>query len=112
VRVRAEPDVDMAIAGMRQTVQSIRAAGKGVVVVAPPPSADFDIALCSERRHSGLLSLPLGSPCEIDVRTYQAQSANVLRFLDRLPAEAGVDVIRSTTCCAIRRVAPPSSMAP
>ena len=45
----------------------LHAAGKRVVVVAPPPKGKFDIGLCLERKHTGKLTLGRYSDCSIAV---------------------------------------------
>jgi hypothetical protein len=82
-----------AVAEMRHTVSEIRAAGKRVVVVAPPPSSGFDIGRCHARKASGKLVLGARADCAVPRGEYHASQAEVLQFLGRLPAEADVEVI-------------------
>jgi len=86
-------DVGVAVAGMRVTAEAIRALGKRVVVVAPPPSADFDIGLCAERRDSGRLLLGAHRRCELTLVEAHEQHVQVQEFLRRLPESASVSVI-------------------
>ncbi|MBK7137377.1 MAG: hypothetical protein IPH73_14595 [Rhodocyclales bacterium] len=79
---------------MRETVSKIRALGKRVVVVAPPPTSNFDIGGCLERKATGKLILGAAPDCQILVSTYHRQQALVLDFLAKLPHEAQVNVVR------------------
>ena len=51
--VQIEPSVPVAVERMGATVAKLRALGKKVVVVAPPPSSGFDIRRCLELKASG-----------------------------------------------------------
>jgi peptidoglycan/LPS O-acetylase OafA/YrhL len=92
--VEDDPDIDVTIQSMRETVLRIRALGKRVVVVAPPPSANFNIGACLERKATEKLTLGTAHDCQILVSEYHTQQALVLEFLARLPHEAGVNVVR------------------
>lgn len=81
-------------AGLKSTVEAIRAMGKKVVLIAPPPSTDFDIGDCLERQISGTLALGGRMGCTIDRAQYQAKRANVLDLLKGVSAAADVAVIR------------------
>jgi len=81
-------------AGLQRTVESIRALGKKVVLVAPPPSADFDIGGCLERQISGKIALGGRKGCTVDRAEYQTKRANVLDLLKAVSAAADVSVIR------------------
>jgi hypothetical protein len=89
----SEASVTGAIDAMRETVGKIHAAGKRVVVVAPPPKGKFDIGLCLERKHTGKLTLGPYSNCSIAVTDYHEFRAEVITFITRLAREVDVDVI-------------------
>lgn len=84
--------LEVAIAGIRRTAHAIRALGKRVVVVAPPPAGSFNIGTCLERRSEGKLLFGAPQNCEIQVAEYHRVRLRVLEFLSRLPGEAGVNV--------------------
>lgn len=83
-----------AVAGLQRTVESIRALGKTVVLVAPPPSADFDIGGCLERQISGKIALGGRKGCTVNLVEYQTKRANVLDLLKAVSVAADVAVIR------------------
>jgi peptidoglycan/LPS O-acetylase OafA/YrhL len=83
-----------AIKGARETVDKIRSLGRRVVVVAPPPLSTFDIGACLERKASGKVILGTDMNCQIAISTYHQYRAPVLEFLERLPHDAGVNVVR------------------
>jgi peptidoglycan/LPS O-acetylase OafA/YrhL len=87
-------EIEAAILAMRATVAKVRETGKRAVVVAPPPSADVDVAMCLERTATGLVTFgSVAANCQIPVVEYHARRARVREFLARLPLEAGVAVI-------------------
>jgi peptidoglycan/LPS O-acetylase OafA/YrhL len=92
--VEIEASVDLALAVMRSTVARVRSLGKQVVVVAPIPSSGFDAGMCLERKATGLLILGAHSSCRIPVAEYHRRRKGILEYLRRLPAEAGVNVVR------------------
>lgn len=86
----AEPSLE----AMKETVTRIRALGKRVVVVAPPPSdGASNIGECLERRALKLPSFGM-SPvdCAISTAAYHRNWSGVRELLDRFPARAGVEV--------------------
>jgi peptidoglycan/LPS O-acetylase OafA/YrhL len=101
-----QPTTALAIAAMRYTVEKVRALGKRVVIVAPPPSSGFDIGLCLERKATGRLILGANRDCSVPVADYYAKRAPVLNFLKQLHTEARVNIVNfdavlcSETICA------------
>jgi peptidoglycan/LPS O-acetylase OafA/YrhL len=82
-----------AVQGLKRTVDAVRALGKRVVVVSPPPASGFDIGRCTERLETELPILGVNHECRIDVNAYRKERAAVLEFLAALPQKAGVQVI-------------------
>jgi peptidoglycan/LPS O-acetylase OafA/YrhL len=93
----AESEIDggiaPAIAAINTTIKVVRAMGKKVVIIAPPPALDWDAGMCSERRLRGLLSLGDHTDCIIDDKAYQEKRALVLQFLKRITSELETNVI-------------------
>ena len=85
--------VDAALQGLDRTVKAVRALGKRVVVIAPPPAMDWDAGRCVERILRGLPVLGDNSDCVIRSIEYQSKRKNVLEFLRQLPRRVGVQVI-------------------
>jgi hypothetical protein len=80
--------------GLSGTAEQIRALGKRVVFVAPPPAAFFDVQACVERKsREGVLFGPNDS-CQITRADYRLSDADLLEVIDRLPDAAGIPVIR------------------
>lgn len=92
-QVVERPSVALAVSAMAETVKQVRSLGKRIIIVAPPPAADFDIGGCLERKTNGKVLLGVDQNCEIPKQDYLHSQAPVLEFLNRLPSEAGVDVI-------------------
>lgn len=86
-------DMDTAVRTMSDTIRAVRALGKRVVVVGPPPASGSDIGACLERKARGRLMLGSRADCELPLPEVRAFQAGVDRFLDRLRAETGVAVI-------------------
>ena len=80
--VTTDATVDDAVADMRETVRTLRALGKKVVLIAPPPALDIDIGLCLERRDSGKLTLGPHSDC---TRPFYITMRRNSRFLAQSP---------------------------
>ena len=89
--------VEVALEGLKKTVNEVRSLGKRIVVVAPPPAADFNIGLCLERLTTRKLTLGQFADCRVPVQVYHGQYRCVLEFLDRIPHHSGVAVIRFDT---------------
>jgi SGNH domain (fused to AT3 domains) len=85
--------MDTAADALRQTAAALRAAGKKVVLVAPPPAADFDIGACLERKLAGRIALGAPDGCNVSTRAYHTQRTEVLALLDAAE-RAGVPVMR------------------
>lgn len=100
--VRA-PSASDATRWMQETILKIRSLGKRVVVVAPPPAANFDIGACLERKATGKLTLGAGADCQIQVSDYHLQNARVLDFLIRLRDQANVNVVRFDEILCLER---------
>jgi hypothetical protein len=80
--------------GQRRTVEAIRLLGKKVVLIAPPPSSDFDIGGCLERQISGMIAFGGRKGCTIDRAEYLTKRADVLELLKSVSVAANVAVIR------------------
>jgi peptidoglycan/LPS O-acetylase OafA/YrhL len=83
-----------AVKSLKRTVDTVRALGKRVVVVAPPPSGGFDIGRCIERLENRLLTVGGSDECNIDMSAYRVERGKVLELLAALPQQADVEVIR------------------
>jgi peptidoglycan/LPS O-acetylase OafA/YrhL len=87
------PAQDLAVAAMRDTVARLRAAGKRVLVVAPPPSTGVDMTHCIERRAEDSALRSHATDCRMRLAEYRASKADTLHFLARLEREAKVPVL-------------------
>jgi len=85
--------VDETRDALLQTVAELRAAGKKVSIIGPPPSAEFNIGACWERALTGRFAFGGDMRCMIDADEYRRRSARVSGLLDQLE-QAGVHVIR------------------
>lgn len=83
-----------ALLSLSRTVEEIHALGKRVVLIAPPPSSDFNIGGCLERQLSGAVAFGGRPGCVIDRAKYQSKRADVLAFLNSAAQVVNVAVIR------------------
>lgn len=82
-----------ALEGLTKTIEAIRASGKKVVIVAPPPSNGRDTSLCLERFTDHLLSLGTDN-CNIAVKDHDKRNSDTIAFLAEASLKADVEVIR------------------
>jgi hypothetical protein len=88
-------DAELAVVeAVRDTARALRAAGKRVLWVAPPPSGGFDAGACGERQAAGRWSLGAPEGCRIDRQALPPLQQRVNRLVDRIEREAGVPVLR------------------
>jgi len=91
--VDAVMGVDTAVRAMRETVQEIRARGKKVVVISPPPKNKLNVGRCLEKLKLQKVIFGNENSCRLSRAKMEAQYKDVYSFLRRLPAEADVEVI-------------------
>lgn len=88
-----EAGVEAAAAGLKTTIDQLKGMGKAVVVIAPPPQADFDVGRCLVRLDSQLPTVGVTAGCKISADAYHRHSAPVLHLLKALSKMADVNVI-------------------
>jgi peptidoglycan/LPS O-acetylase OafA/YrhL len=110
-RLRGEAAMRAALLeDLSTTVKRLRAMGKRVMVVAPPPSAPFDIAGCLERRQAHRWTIGATPGCVIDQQDDERRRAAEHRFIEALAAsDARLPVLRfepllcDGTACQVER---------
>jgi hypothetical protein len=65
---------------LRTTLARLQAAGKTVVILAPPPSSGFDAGACNERLLTGR-SIGRRIHCDVDRQTYEYDHREVIALL-------------------------------
>jgi len=100
--VTHEQDEQRVLAALKRTVDALHAIGKRVVLVAPPPSAEFNIGRCLDRLHTGIPTISAHPSCEIDKAAYERRRQPVLQFLAKVEQQGFAPVIRfdATLCQA------------
>jgi hypothetical protein len=88
---RVSASLDLAERFLGNTVSAMRAMGKKTVIVAPPPSQDFNIGLCTERLATGFWTWP--SDCRISVALYRQRNSQVISLLENTSRNYDVSVI-------------------
>jgi peptidoglycan/LPS O-acetylase OafA/YrhL len=76
-----------------ETVSLLRAMGKKVVIVSPPPRANFNIGLCTERLESSLWTWNVPLKCLIDVNWYHETQEKMISMLRDTSQSYEVNVI-------------------
>lgn len=89
--VRLPQSAPELLAGVRQTVDALHAAGKRVVFVAPTPDPGFDMARCRARQMHALPTVYPPSGCSFTVDDDRQSRAAVLALLDTM-SRAGIPV--------------------
>jgi peptidoglycan/LPS O-acetylase OafA/YrhL len=93
-QVRMEqPDAGTALETLVATIARIRALGRRVVIVAPPPSTGFDYTHCLERRARSRTLFGRFIDCNIPLARYHASKREVFAFLQQVHARADVEVV-------------------
>lgn len=106
--VEASESSQSALAGLLRTVAEVRGMGRKIVLFAPPPSADFDVDACLERKLSGRLAMGATENCLIPHADYLQRKKSVIELVDAVE-QRGLPVIRSTPCFAAHKPANPCS---
>lgn len=91
--VSAPASAQDALTSLHRTISEIRSLGKRVVLIAPPPSSDFNVGGCLERQLSGAVAFGGTPGCLINRIDYQQKRAAVLKFLNDVSTQENVDVI-------------------
>lgn len=91
--VAATQAEDELVAAAALLAQALRAHGKRLVWVSPPPRGSFDAGACVERRQQGLLTLGAPADCRISLADAPPLSQRVTALLQRFEREADVPVL-------------------
>lgn len=83
----------VALEALRDTIARLRALGKRVVIVAPPPSTGFDFTHCLERKARNRTLFGRFIDCGVPLAEYHASKRQVLAFLARVQQQADVEVL-------------------
>ncbi|ODR97418.1 hypothetical protein AUC69_12470 [Methyloceanibacter superfactus] len=79
--------------GLARLVMSVRAAGKKVVVLAPPPANGMNIGTCLERRAKNRITFDAPKDCSISLESLKAYRAETWALLERVSELADVEVV-------------------
>lgn len=78
------PDIETALASLEATTRRLQSLGKDILIISPPPVADFHVGKCLEREANGKM---LFQGCDISRERYHDDRADVLSLLDRVSAD-------------------------
>jgi hypothetical protein len=84
---------ETAVLGIKALVDAVRAAGKKVVIVAPPPNIGINFGECLERKAQGRIMLGRYSDCKIPLHEFQRYRAPILHLLSRVSTTADVQIV-------------------
>lgn len=88
-----ESTAEVVASALIKTIAAVRATGKRVVLVGPPPSTGFDMGLCNERLETGKFSFGANAGCDVALDAYRARYAAVWKMLADVKVRANVEVI-------------------
>jgi peptidoglycan/LPS O-acetylase OafA/YrhL len=100
-------DREAVFASLADTVGALRAMGKAAVLIAPPPSAGFDVARCTSRQSERRPIIDRAAGCDFSLAEYQRVRRVNLAFLAEVERRHIVPVYRfdQTLChggrCAV-----------
>lgn len=89
----ASASVQLAASELRKTISAIRALGKRVVIVGPPPYGSYDIGRCLERVERRMPVVGVASACEIDKSASLAERGGVFELMNTLSRDGDVNVL-------------------
>lgn len=75
---------------MRTLVERLTASGRKVLIVEPPPSADFDVYRCVQRKREGLPYIGASADCRINQAAAASRDAGLSGLLRTLKPIAGL----------------------
>lgn len=96
------PGPETAAADISRLIATLRAQGKAVVIMAPPPSTGVNIGRCLVRKAEGKVLLGAPADCSLDREAYLRNEAPVLEFLELVEGRTRVARISDITCGAAR----------
>jgi hypothetical protein len=78
---------------LEYTIRRLRSIGKKVVIIGPPPWAEFNIGACLERRAKGLVRLGVPDDCVIQKAQTERRTLRVRELLDDVSRSANVNTL-------------------
>jgi hypothetical protein len=87
------PDEAVAIEALAATIARLRAIGRRVVIVAPPPSTGFDYTHCLERKARNRTLFGKLIDCNVPLEQYRASKRRVFDYLATVRRQADVEVV-------------------
>jgi len=87
--VRKSLGQNVVAASMRTLVERLTASGRQVLIVEPPPSADFDVYRCVQRKREGLPYVGASADCRINQAAAASRDAGLSGLLHTLKPITG-----------------------
>jgi peptidoglycan/LPS O-acetylase OafA/YrhL len=94
LRKNFDSNVDYVYKAFVKTVLAVRQTGRKVVIISPPPTAEYDIARCMERADRGLPILSHESSCIFPASVFRKRNTKLFELYEKLEKHANVNVIR------------------
>ena len=85
---------DLALNLFLKTVDSLRAIGKKVVIIAPPPAMKFDAGRCEERKQNHMLRLGQYANCIMPYDDILDLRKDVYALMDKVQKKSSVEIIK------------------
>jgi hypothetical protein len=84
---------DELVAAAARLAQALRASGRRVLWVSPPPRGGFDAGVCQDKHQHGRLTLNAPAGCRITLADAPPLAQRVTALLQRFEREAGMPVL-------------------
>ena len=89
-----QEQLDLAVDSFTKTIDSLRAIGKKVVIIAPPPAMKFDAGRCEERKQNQMLRLGQYANCIMPYDDILDLREDVYAFMNQVQGKSSVEIIK------------------
>jgi peptidoglycan/LPS O-acetylase OafA/YrhL len=93
-KLSKQEQLDLAVDAFSKTIDSLRAIGKKVVIIAPPPAMKFDAGRCEERKQNQMLRLGQYANCIMPYDDILDLRKDVYAFMDKVQRKSSVEIIK------------------
>ena len=89
-----QEQMDLAADSFLKTIDNLRAIGKKVVIVAPPPAMSFDAGRCEERKQNQMIRLGEYANCIMPYDDILDLRKDVYAFMDTVQRKSNIEIIK------------------
>ena len=92
--ISKQEQMDLAADSFLKTIDNLRAIGKKVAIVAPPPAMRFDAGRCEERKQNQMLRLGEYANCIMPYDDILDLRKDVYAFMDSIQRKSNIEIIK------------------